>query len=79
MKKLGYSEQVIFSFNENNDSCFKVWYPIEKQIEKIEEVNVELRKHAFELELITLGEDLEDLSNLPSEVSEFVKSSFENL
>jgi len=79
LKKLGYSEQVVMSFNESNDSCFKVWYPIDKQIEKIEEVNTELRKHAFELELVTLGADMGDLSSLPLPVSQFVEDSFDKL
>lgn len=70
LKKLGYSDHAIFSFDEQSgDSCFKVWYPIEKQIEKIEEVNTELRKHAFELEIINLTDDLGDLSQLPEPVS----------
>jgi len=76
LRKLGYSEEVIFSFNGNDDPCFKVWYPINNQIEKIEEVNTILREHNFELELITLGEDLGDLSLLPESISDFVGSSF---
>lgn len=43
-------------------------------------MNSELRKHAVELELISLAEDNSgDLSDLPEPLARFIESTFENL
>lgn len=46
LDKLEYSTKCVFDFDKK---CFKVWYPLDKEIENLQSVNDGLRSHGLEL------------------------------